>query len=711
MSKNKQKHEITKDDAKKLNKQLAKLRQKEQEIKDREKRKADNKIKKEIEKIIDEEIIIFAGDLSSSSWVEYTDDNVLVKKTDRGKKGINERIVYKGLFNPIQKLNIDGNKFYEIDLHERIIGNVRDILNFMRLHGGVISNNDLSDCVNAVISSMELPIKYGHSTYGVYNDNNKLSLCLDPYCITDEQKRIKLQIRWALNEPLSKESIEGYVKTLKFWNPYEVLLAFSYGIMSPFAYVLKEKNILIPYPFHSSPENSLGKSLVAKIFSQNLYGVISESMASVYSDFRIADTLDSFCGPKCIDEAQKYNWNSKLGEKIKQSAENPLQDKRGASDKSTQIYYSRLIGIFTGNGFPITGNPDLVRIFRVEFDMNKKPERINPKKSKTLLKLVRQLRPIGFRFVENELNDLKYDLNELINRAEKYGDDIVGHYGKFSDARRPTAWGFIYEGLKAWERVCKKYEVDWTAPAIKKFTNDVVKIIEGFTFESKEIPVEDFLDWFENYKDKDGEKLLGKTWLDNHNLEVKGKNYYGYVITSPVLKAYNRTTKHSEIKNMGDLARSISALSGLPLNEIYEGKVFKFGDKTKRGVFLENKIFSHEITCNFVTRRSTTGENESYNQSDLKEKECNHEQQEKKDKGYKVTPQSDVKSIHYKNKSQQEKIEKLKGYFKKCASKGYETLSYTLLCDQFDPGFIENCKKRKIIIPHPKGGYIFNENK
>lgn len=71
--------------------------------------------------------------------------------------------------------------------------------------------------------------------------------------------------------------------------------------------------------------------------------------------------------------------------------------------------------------------------------------------------------------------------------------------------------------------------------------------------------------------------------------------------------------------------------------------------------------------------------------------------------------ENNKKLENFDKKPQIDKIKELQDYFDKCVEKGHSELSYTLLCDQFDPDFIEECKKRKIIISHPKGGYVLNE--
>ncbi len=636
--------EIDKETAIKLNKGLAILRQKEWQIKQRDEKEAENKIKKEIEESIPDAIVLLESELSNTAWTQYTDDHVLIKKTVGNKGKVNTRIVYRGMFNPLKKLNIDGNHVYEIVLQERIIGNVRDILNIMRSEGGVVSSNDLSDCVNALLSDEVLPTERGHSAHGVYCDDEHLSLCMNPYSITDEQRRIAFEVQKAVKEPLTRESLQVYADVLQHWHDWEIFPVMSFGIMSPFAYVLREKNILFPYLWHSSPENGLGKSLTAKIYSQHLFGVKAQYMGSVASEFRLADAFDAFCGLMTIDEAVKFNWNGMLGEKIKQSAENPVQDKRGSSDKSTKRYLSRLVGCFTGNSFPVCGKPDLVRFIRIEFDSAQKTIRTSRKNSVELTKKIRKLRPIGFRLVEEELKDINYDIDELIRRIETHADEIVKYHGSFTDARRATVWGIVYEGLRTWERAFKKNNIAWSAPTIKEFVRHVLTRNEATTFESKRIPVEDFLDWFEMYRTKDGDgysKTVDVLWKC-HTLECNNEEIPGIVVTNGILKEYNKANKDAEIQNMGDLARGVSTIFNLPLEEIY-GKPshyrgWKFGSNTKRGVFIKT-IYTQD-GCNNVTENDSTGEKEGYIQTEMEKfekDECNQLQQEKNDESYMVT--------------------------------------------------------------------------
>jgi len=477
--------------------ELQRLKEYQQKIRNREQQKKDN------------ENVIYSARLSNDQWVEYNNDFEMVLKT-KTDKGIKTRIIYKGQLSLIKQLCIEGKQYYEVMIPDTFIGNSKEIQRYMQEGGHVVGSANLSDCLNALFSDSSLPSIIGYPTTGVYLDNReKLILCLKPYPISDEQRRIDKAVEKAKTEILTKEKLQGYIDIVENWHPYEVLLSMAYGVMSPFAYILKTQFFLIPYIYHTSPATNLGKSLVAAIFSAKLFGIPLEGMSSVASAYRLADTLDSICGFKTIDEAQHYSWHGQYGDKIKQAACNALQDKRGTSNLSNRIYMSRLVPAFNGNGFPLTGRPELVRFYKVEFDHTKETGRTRENTS-AVASNARKLKPIGFRIVEHELTDLKYSFDELITRITNYGDLIDKEYKEpFLDSRRPDAWGFVYEGLKAWERICNEYNVNWTAPTIDVFCREVVSKIESDTFGSAISAGSDFIDWLSEYTiSKHGMNLL-----------------------------------------------------------------------------------------------------------------------------------------------------------------------------------------------------------
>ena len=132
---------------------------------------------------------------------------------------------------------MDESKLHQIKTNKKLIGTLPELLDMMVASGGVYKKALLADCVNAILSDSNLPVEHGESAYGVYLNDNKMYLCLEPYSVTDAQKRVERQLIPAIDEELTKEKILEYIDLLKYWHPYEVYPVFSYAIMGSFGSV------------------------------------------------------------------------------------------------------------------------------------------------------------------------------------------------------------------------------------------------------------------------------------------------------------------------------------------------------------------------------------------------------------------------------------------------------------------------------------------
>ena len=535
--------------------------------------------------------------LGNQAYLIYEKNGSIAKVTQQRK---NEKLdyVYKGKFQPVRRLILDGNHFYEVDFGDNFIGEVPEIISQMKKRGGVLNNFLITDAVNGVLADSGIETVYGHATYGVYRRGNELYYCTDPYPKTDEQKLICNEMKHGFDQKLTKDELQKYADMLQYWDSYEVLPAMSWGIMASFAYVLRKKGVMFQFLWHDSLESDLGKTTVGLIFSSYLWGIPDSSGDSLASAFRVSDTLDSVGGLRVINEAEKIPWRSSVGQILKQAAERPMANKRGTSSGGSEYYLSRAGFIVTSNGFPITSGNDLIRIYKIEFNVDKKKERQeNRKISQQLSQRLRKLKPIGYKLVQQELKNIDYSMKTLVDRIENYGDQIVDSINvPIKSNRRVTGFGIMYEGLKAWERVFNEYGINWKAPSIKEFSNTIAAKIEQFTFESKIPPITEFLFWFENYRDTpSGEMKFKKTW-DEKNIEIIGDKIDGVVICYPILTEYKRQTKDQSLNNLADIARYVSSISGYPVNEIYHPRRFIVGEKTKRAVFLPESIFEDTET-------------------------------------------------------------------------------------------------------------------
>jgi DNA polymerase I len=537
--------------------------------------------------------------LGNTAYLIYESEGDIAKVTKQ-KKQDKVEYVFKGLFKPVRRLILDGQKVYEVSFGDNYIGTIPEIVNKMKQQGGVLSNFLITDSINAVLSDSDIPTLKGHSTYGVYNDKDKLYYCTDPFPKTDEQKLICNKVKESISQPISKENLQNYADMLTYWDPYEILPAMSWGIMASFGFVLRKKGLMFQFLWHNSLESDLGKTTIGLIFSTHLWGVPDSSGDSLASAFRVSDTLDSIGGLRVLNEGEKLPWRSTVGQILKHSAERSLANKRGKSSGGSDYYFSRAAFIITSNGFPISSGNDLIRIFKIEFNLDRKKERQeNRKKSQELSKKLRRLEPIGYQLVKNELEDINFSLKELISRCNRYGDQIIDNVNiSIKSDRRVTGYGIMYEGLKAWERIFKKYGVNWKAPSIKEFSKDIVEKIESFTFESKILPITEFLFWFENYRDSPtGEIKFQKTW-DEKEIEITGDKVKGTVVCYPILTEYKRQMKDNTLSNLGDIARAVSSITSYPIEEIYHPRRFIVGEKTKRAVFLPDDVFEETDIIN-----------------------------------------------------------------------------------------------------------------
>ncbi len=506
------------------------------------------------------------------------------------------RHIFKGHFSPLKRLELDNEMFFEVETRQCFRGNVEDIINQLRKEGGVVNKARIADAVNCVLHGSDVETITGYSTYGVYENDARLHLCLNPYPITEIQVRVDRDIKNALKIPLNKTNVECWFSVPGFWDKYEVYPVLGLSIMAPFALILRDKGIIVPNIFHVSPESGLGKTESMKAYSQSLFGRRIISSDAINSDFRLADNLDSYGGLICVEEGESFNWG-RFSPHLQLSAEQPLQDIRGKPNLGSRQYWSRAVLGFTGNYFPVKRKATLVRFVAVDFNRNKAKERRGKKKDLRLA--MKKLKPIGWKIAEIEVNELDSSISNLIDQIEKHEYNLDEKYaGGFTDPRRSKSWAIIFEGLRLWGVVAKTYNVDWSPPTIDEFIETVVSPNETRAFENVEVPAEAFISWWESWCAKNKENItIGDDYNKKTVKEVKGKNdiwreacaenYSGHVITKAVLSLYEQDNKHKvflPINTLTDLGKGIAALYGLNMSKIY--KDWKFGRKTLKGVFI-----------------------------------------------------------------------------------------------------------------------------
>ena len=505
--------------------------------------------------------------------------------------------IYDGHIKPVVKMLID-DEFtvfkYKGDMEH--VADIPTIIRSLKKSGGVLNKNRFDDCLNAIF--LHLPKKTGHATFGVYEKNKKLELCLDVMPLRDIQKRINLRGKTAVIEELTKEKIEPYIETLKHWHSYEVLPSMGASGIAPLALMIRKKGKLVPILWNFSPVSHLGKSTVQKIFSLYLFSIFPVTGDAIDSKYRLSTVLDGVCGYQVIDEAERINYNQLEGI-IKESPENYICNIRGTPDQGVIQYLSRAILGVNSNRFRINNETVLVRILKIEFDTSVVGNRAgNEIEVEKLTKTISELCPIGWRLIELYLDEIQHSMDVLLERISKHEKAFKKLYKNFIDPRRATAWATIYEGLKVWEIATKKFGIEWNAPSYEEYVIQVIDKIETTTRETGETPIDDFMHWWEMWKtlhmDRvryddsfvDTPKGIGVLW-DEKTLEYKGEIHYGNVITGAILREYKKE-KESKIDSLADIAKAITLHTGIPKIEILKG--WRIGEKNKWCVFVPYDI-------------------------------------------------------------------------------------------------------------------------
>jgi len=533
--------------------------------------------------------IIHAESVADDTTVILTDKKVFISKQRRDGKDTYSYDVIKGHFLPKRQLFLDNERVYEIETTRLFRGNAEEIMSFLKREGPIVSRNEASDAVNALLQGMKLPTVVSHATYGVYDDTaeepNHLILCLEPYTRSDIQQQIEREINQSIKAPISKEQLQLWFSLIQYWHPYEILPAMALSSIASFGYVLRNKGITVPYLYHFSMESGIGKTLVIVIFTEDLFGKKKQSFDSINSSYRLADTLDSYGGLIGIDEAEKFPWE-KYASHIQQAVESPYQDKRGTPHLGSRDYLSRATLAFTSNHFPIKRKALLVRLIKVEYDAKALEQRKDKKQIEVVDELRKKLKPIGWRLVELELQRIHSDISVLIKNVQGHASVFRSKLHRIEDSRRPLDWAVIYEGLKIWERAAEKFKIDWQAPTYDEFIDEVILPNEAATFESLELPAEDFMSWWQMWKVKnilrdmyDTEtKGKGDVWCPK-TLKYNDVDYIGDVVTNSVIQEYvkeKQTTTTTPINNLATLGKAISSMTDLPYELVY--KVWKGGD-------------------------------------------------------------------------------------------------------------------------------------
>jgi hypothetical protein len=516
-----------------------------------------------------------------------------------GDKNERERCVIKGSVKPLARLRVDGEVYYRWKVDgEDLTAKVDDLLDRLRGEGYILCKSRAQDVLSAVASGMAERTEERHATYGMYADGDDLELCEDPLPVKDEQVHVWEQVKGTVKREATKEELQNYIDMLDHWHPYEVLPALGLGLAAPYTPVLRRSGCFVPHLFHYAPEPDLGKSLVAQMASQKMFGIEEISGEGIESHYRLAAHLDSIALPLDVEEADKLKDN--LLPVVKNSAEQWIAAKRGTKELTMERYSSRAVFIMTGNTLPTETESVLKRILTVRFDSSARGER--RKNADVVRDKFEELRPVGFWLERNYLADY-HSKDEFLEAVGQYADQIAAARSEWESPQRPRAWAVVYFGLMIFEEGCRAMKVDWEAPSIKEFVGSVVDIVERSTWESRRTNVERFVDWFDMWRVRNTRTIIGtdgtgheiqgenEIWKEGM-IDVGGEAREGVWITSPMLDDYNKRARPAEkIPNLKELAVQAADAAAIPYDLVLEQgaervKLIKFGSRPKRAAFL-----------------------------------------------------------------------------------------------------------------------------
>jgi len=552
------------------------------------------KIKKDVKEIEDG----INTQLDFKTIVTLTKKGIIVNRLAATGRWWKQKI-YIGRFDPREKLIVDEDTAIRYNSHGReLIDDFTGITKRMKKEGGVVSKKDIENCVNAVC--IKLPKKRGHATYGVYENGDKLKLCLDSLPLKEAQQKTKIQCKEALAQKITKDTIQPYIEMISHWHPYEILPSMGMGIMAPFALTLRKKNYFIYNIVHFSPLPKLGKSTIHHTYSRYLFNIFPISGNSIESPFRFSAVIDSICGFISIDEAENVQWK-RTTDLLKEAPENYICNIRGTPEQGIKTFLSRGVLGINCNRFGITEESVLVRILKIEFDGTCVSRRGgSPKKVEELKQIMNRLKPIGWRLVELELENLNYSFDELARRLNYHEKELKKVYENFIDPRRVITYAAIYEGLKIWELAANKYGIEWHTPSYEDFATKIIDKIESTTGEAGELSIYDFVHWWEMWKAKNTRKVqtekgsytetIGENmiWISHELKTADEKKYPGDLITGTILREY-KADKQSKIDSMSDIAAAVEQQTGIRKKDLY--KPMWVGGATQRTVFIPSDIW------------------------------------------------------------------------------------------------------------------------
>ena len=290
------------------------------------------------------------------TWVtsHYTEEEDEI--TGNRRVITSRRRVIAGYFEPLERLDVDGELFFRVRLGREQIVTAESLKKQLARAGRVVASGHAADALSAVLNDLTPVSRTGHAAIGIYvEEADQLVLCTTPIPILPEQERAARECASAIGymSTVSAADVIAYIRFNAFLHPYEVLVKMGLAAMAPVAYELRKLRVVVASPVSTSDCRDLGKTSSDLAYTTRLYGRGDVDANSIATDFRLAVHYDGAGLPFCVNEAAQLD-ERHFGQGIKSRAESPDAGQRGTPEQGMVRYRSRGVPFLNANAMPFT---------------------------------------------------------------------------------------------------------------------------------------------------------------------------------------------------------------------------------------------------------------------------------------------------------------------------------------------------------------------
>jgi hypothetical protein len=227
------------------------------------------------------------------------------------KKGAEVRTeiaVIADAVRPVRRIQIEEDVYVQVGILEgqTVTDTVPGVLARLDLQGRVLSHGDARDLFPTWLHRLIPKAESGFPTWGFYPDRTgRIVECRKPTPVKPDQEEAWSDVAASVDAPLTAEGLRAYATLFEFYHPREYLPVLGCAVAAPFAYIVRCERELVPHVYLYSRLSGLGKSSLVEALSDDLFGISVASGSTFNTPYRYAALVDSYCGPRAINEAER----------------------------------------------------------------------------------------------------------------------------------------------------------------------------------------------------------------------------------------------------------------------------------------------------------------------------------------------------------------------------------------------------------------------